>query len=111
MIDERAVCEMTIFCIAIDVLARTFPSFSNAKDVEIMLRHANVRNESVMCSKHAFDQNVGHTNKSTFNNDECCICDEGSDEKVVFNHLRLYVRKYTVELAHLLVLYAVCSKF
>lgn len=38
------------------------------------------------------------------------VCDEGSDEKVVLNHLRLYVRKYTVEWAHLLVLYAVSSK-
>lgn len=64
----------------------------------------------IYCSKHAFDQNVGHTNKSTFNNDECCICvrDEGSDEKVVFQSL--YVRKYSVEWAHLPVLNAIFSK-
>lgn len=77
------------------------------KLLKCFARHDKVRNESVMCSKHAFDQNVGHTNKSTFNNDEYAVfvCDEGSDEKVVFNHLRLYVRKYTVEWAHYLLFY------
>lgn len=66
---------------------------------------------SVMCSKHAFDQNVGHTNKSTFNNDECCIFvrDEVSDENGRIS-IGIYVRKYSVEWAHLPVLNDVFSK-
>lgn len=123
VIDERCVpayilCKRwRIFCIAIDDIGKFPPYFG---------RWWNIVNGTPKCgmkavyvcivySKHAFDQNVGHTNKSTFNNDKCCVYlfvmkDRGWKGRS--NRLRLYIcaKIYSVEYAHLPVLsYVLCA--